>query len=152
MTVDVPESVYAYFSDSKISSAVDLLLAKARPKIPEDLEWSEIPAFYRAIAAARQTQSDFAVLLHDVWFASWTNMPDPWQADGPSYAGQSAEVADVWESGYFSRTFKLDDARCELLVYLDGLAGGVQIGFELTRGKRSLVQKGDLQLEWEPEF
>lgn len=150
MNVDVPESVYAYFTDRRIRSAVDLLLSKGRPKVPEDIGWAELPAFYRAVAAARQTQSDLAVFLHEFWTATWEDMPRPWQAEYPSGAGQNVDMFDIWDNDHFTRTFKRDGMTCELSVYLDGAEEGIQIGFELLRGNRSLVKTGDMQ-GWEQD-
>jgi len=151
MIVEVPQSVIAYLTDTRVSGAVDALLSKDKPKIPEDLEWSELSSFYRAVAAATQTRSDFAALLHDVWSGTWRQFPGLWEPDEPYAGGQSTNLPEIWSNGYLSRTARWREVTCELCVFLDSAKEGIQIGFELLKSNKSLVRNGDLELAWEAD-
>lgn len=151
MIVEVPKSVIAYLTDARVSGAIETLLSKDKPKIPEDIEWSELPSFYRAVAAATQARSDFAAFLHDVWSGTWQRFPDLWEPEEPYAGGQSTNLPDIWSNGYLSRTARWREVTCELCVYLDSAKEGVQIGFELLKSNRSLVRSDDLQMAWEAD-
>lgn len=114
--VDIPAGLLAYFSDSKTEAAVDLLLAKQRPDVPDDVSWSDVPAYFRALRAARQIEVDYAILLHEIWSAVWKALPKPWVAKEPHEQVDDAllEPRRILGQNYALRAFERDKLRCEI--------------------------------------
>lgn len=144
--VTVPESVRAYSERPDIRTAVDLLLSKDTPEVPETLEWGELSSFYRAVLAAHQTQIDFAVLLNDVWSAVWGQPGHAWIARLPRKPGSKALAVsprNVWDEGCFTRGFDNSSLWLELSVCLED-PSGFQLGLALEREGESLLKDGML--------
>ena len=140
--VQISQGLLAYFSDEKTQAAVDLLLAKKRPQMPDDVGWDEVPDFFRAVRAARQIQADQAILLHEIWNAVWKPLPAPWKAKAPHEQGDDGALDPnvIWSNGYLLRSFARDKLTSELHIYVDGEAG-VQIGFNLSQNTKSKLPK-----------
>jgi hypothetical protein len=140
--VDVPAGLLAYFSDRKTEAAVNLLLNKQRPDVPDDVSWSEVPAYFRALRAARQIEVDYAIFLHEIWGAVWKAPPKPWVAREPHEQVDDALVDPrrIFSQNYAVRVFERDKLWCELLVYGHREAG-IQIGFNVYQGQRSKLPK-----------
>jgi hypothetical protein len=148
--VQISSGLLAYFNDSKTESAVDLLLAKKRPSIPDDVNWSDVPDYFRALRAARQIQADFAILLHEIWNAIWTPLPVPWTADAPHEQIDDGflDPRTIWDHWYALRGYGFGKLSSELLVYADKEAG-VQIGFNVLLNSKSKL-KGPIK-GWEKD-
>ena len=140
--VEIPEGLMAYFHNETICEAVNLLLSKKRPPLPDNVEWNDVPDFFRSVRAARQIQGDYAILLHEIWNAVWQPLPEPWYAYEPHE--QSGEgVLDpgiIWDQNFALRYFEIEERElyCELIVSA-GIDGGVQIGFYLTKGEEAAL-------------
>ncbi len=138
--VQISPGLLSYFSDSKTEAAVDLLLAKKRPSIPDDVEWNDVPDYFRAVRAARQIQVDLAILLHEIWNAVWKPMPAQWKAAAP-YEQVDDGLLDphtIWGQWYALRSYERGNLRSELLVYADH-ESGVQIGFNVLQNNKSKI-------------
>lgn len=142
--ITVPDGLLSYFRDEGVCQAVDLLLSKRRPPVPDNLEWSDVPNFFRSVRAARQIQVDYAILLHDVWNAAWAPLPALWYAAKPhEQVGEGLlDPALIWDQSCALRFFSMEgrDLFCELAVACDSEAG-LQIGFNLTKGENSILPK-----------
>lgn len=140
--VDIPAGLLAYFSDRKTEAAVNLLLNKQRPDVPDDVSWSDVPAYFRALRAARQIEVDYAIFLHEIWGSVWKALPMPWVAREPHEQVDDAlvEPRRIFSQNYALRVFERDKLWCELLVYGHREAG-IQIGFNVYQGQSSKLPK-----------
>jgi len=136
--VQIPPGLLSYFNENKTESAVDLLLAKKRPSIPDDVEWEDVPNYFRAVRAARQIQADLAILLHEIWNAVWDPLPAPWKAKAPHEQVDDGLIdpRTIWDHWYALRAYECDKLNSELLIYADN-ESGVQIGFNVLRNDKS---------------
>ena len=140
--VQISAGLLAYFTDSKTEAAVDLLLAKKRPSIPDDVTWNEVPEFFRALRAARQIQADYAILLHEIWNAAWKPLPSPWKGKAPHDQGDDGllDPSTIWNNSYALRAYERDKLTSELVVYADN-ESGVQIGFNVSQNYKTRLPK-----------
>jgi hypothetical protein len=128
--VDVPESVLTYFAKPSVRSAVDLLLLGRRHRVPESLQWTEVPSFYSACLAARQTPAEYAILLAQLWTTIWQDGPKAWTPcppEPPMRTDLGVGVENIWEEKCFTRCFKKDDRTVEFSVAIFSAHDGVQI-------------------------
>src|SRR3546814_5799708 len=147
--VQISMGMLAYFGDSKTRSAVDLLLAKKRPSIPDDVKWDEGPGFFRALRAARQIQTDYAILLHEIWNSVWKPLPATiWKAKAPHEQADDGilDPSTIWTNSYALRLYERDKLSSELIVYVDNETG-VQIGFNVTQNGKTKLPK--VLADWE---
>lgn len=131
--VDVPESVLTYFSKPSVKTAVDLLMTGKRHRVPESLQWSEVPSFYSACLAARQTPVEYAILLAQLWTAIWQDGPKGWTPclpESPMRPDLTIGPESVWDEECFTRRFTQDDRSVELSVSISGAYSGVQLGVD----------------------
>lgn len=152
MLIGVPESVRAYFERPELRTAVDLLVSNDRPDVPEGIAWPELPQFYRAILAARQTQVDYALLLAEAWDAVWDEPGNGWQACSPQAPGRrdaSVSLETVWHEGCFTRRFIKGRHALELCAYLEDRSG-FQFGIGLFEGRKS-GGPAEIAPEWDSE-
>lgn len=143
--IEVPQSVMAYFTQPAVATAVDLLLSGKKPKVPENLRWDELAAFYRACLAAQQVQAEYAILMEKFWRAIWQVPPSftPTTPHDPGRRDMSVAISTIWDQGYFSRGFKKSDWWLDLTVYLED-STGFQVGVGLWRGSEFMLDKGAL--------
>ncbi|WP_311268772.1 hypothetical protein [Sphingobium sp. WCS2017Hpa-17] len=128
--ITVPQSVLAYFEQPAVQSAVDLLLAKKEPKVPDNLQWKDVPAFYRASLAARQVPIEFAIFTEELWRHVWVDVPTAWRPCAPSNPARpdlSVSAWTVWDEGCFSRRFERAGLSLELAAGLWSETG-LQLG------------------------
>lgn len=104
MSFALPDSYRAYCTDAAVRTAVDHLLSSADKKtglsLPADIDWSDLPAFHRAVLSAHQVRCERAVFLFDLWDAVWEpalaesglrSDLDPWTvADTEEWQGRSS--------------------------------------------------------------
>lgn len=135
--ITVPQSVFAYFHEPDVSTAVDLLVdadfsRKKKPPIG-GLRWDQVATYYRACLAARQTPIEFAIFTEALWRAAWVDIPTVWTPltpDDVAGTGCSTEIAYVWSERIFSRRF--EQAGYALELYAGAWADeGAQIGLAL---------------------
>lgn len=148
--VDIPAGLLAYFTDSKTEAAVDLLLSKQRPDVPDDVRWGDVPAYFRALRAARQIEADYAILLHEIWSAVWKPLTGSWAAKEPHEQVDDAflDPRRIFGQNYALRVFERDKLWCELLVFVHK-ESGVQIGFNVFQGRTSKLPKALADWEYE---
>ncbi|SHM44902.1 hypothetical protein SAMN05518668_109177 [Sphingobium sp. YR657] len=131
--ITVPQSISAYFEQSAVQAAVDLLLAKKEPKVPDNLQWKDLPAFYRASLAARQVPIEFAIFTEELWRRVWGEVPSDWKPCAPSAparADLSVSAWTIWDEGCFSRRFERAGVALELSAGLWSDTG-LQLGILL---------------------
>jgi hypothetical protein len=106
----LPESVHRYFVDSRVRSAVELLLASKGGSRAEEADWSELPDFYRAQLAAHQTKIEWALAMEELWRVVWNDLVDGWRALLPQEQARenslSVNVDYLWREGEFDREFR----------------------------------------------
>lgn len=122
MRVTLPESVHRYCTDDRIRSAVDLLLSRKSPKMPDGLQWNEVQDFYRACLAAQQTQIEWALALESVWTAIFADQTVGWRPSSISQQTKDSsirlDVEYLWENGEFTRDLVRADHYLQALVEL----------------------------------
>lgn len=131
--VDVPESVLTYFTKPSVNTAIKLLLSGKRHRVPESLQWSEVPSFYSACLAARQTPVEYAILLAQLWTAIWQDGPKGWTPcppEPPIRTDLGIGVENIWDEECFTRCFTSGDRFAELSVSISGAHTGVQLGVD----------------------
>lgn len=152
--LELPQSVAAYLDSPSLQKAVPLLIKRVS-FVPDDFDWSEGHAFYRACLAARQTQIDYADALLSMWEAVWT-VPDRdmWDAVEPD-SGDNELTLDPgirWDNGYFLRRFerKRDSLMLDLGVSFaqDKAMAEMWVGFNVWQGEESRLDADALN-GWE---
>jgi hypothetical protein len=147
--LQIPESVVAYSKQSEVRTAVGLLNAKKRPEVPEDLQWSEIETYYRAVLAMHQVQAEFAIVLANVWDVTWGSLDPSWEAGTPQDPGEGGkfDVAHVFSEECFTRVFRRSPYSVELCAAAFGNAG-LQLGVGLWHGNKKVLKEHTLD-SWE---
>ena len=79
----IPESVSAYLHDAGTRRAINGLRDVGAGDILDGLEWSELPRFYRALQAARQFETEWAILGCELWEATWSGLLPGWHSLSP---------------------------------------------------------------------
>lgn len=109
MALSFPDSVLAYFKDRQVRAGVNAMMTRA-DKLPADLQWSEMPGYYRALSATHRLVVDHVLLLQEVWQAVWeAAIPSDWEALDPDEqvadADQSPHPKVCWEEGAYYRCY-----------------------------------------------
>lgn len=148
-SISMPASVLSYFTDKPTEMATDLLLAKKRPTIPEDVAWEDLHAFYKAILAAKQIEVEHAIFLNDLWVEICQPMNAPWVPNEPHQQnGDCAiDLASIWQESFFTREFSNGVYSCEILTFI-GKDEGIQIGYGLWHDGENLL-KSTPSPDWE---
>ena len=149
-TMSIPASVLTYFNDRPTKMAIDLLLTKKRPSVPEDVKWDELVSFYKAGLAAKQVETELAVLLCEVWAEVCRDMPPAWIGQQPHEQKKdcATDVAQVWEECCHTREYLKGDLSCEICVCI-GKDVGFQVGYGLWQDGETLLGQSS-PLGWEP--
>lgn len=151
--ITVPESVLAYFSQSAVRTSVDLLLSGKEPKVPIDLQWDEVPSFYRACLAARQVQAEFAIFTEQLWREVWDDVPQEWRPCAPGRPDRpdlAVGLSTIWNEGCFGRRFEKGGFAVETSVGLWANTG-FQLGLLLYDRKERVVLREDELDGWSSE-
>lgn len=140
-TMSLPASVLSYFTDRPTEMATDLLLAKKRPSVPEDVAWKDLQAFYKASLAAKQIEAEHAIFLNEVWEKVCKPMPEPWMCHEPYQQTEDCaiDLASIWGERCFTREFFYADYGCEIATCI-GKNEGIQIGFGLWHDNDNLLE------------
>lgn len=146
MTINTPESVLAYYTHPTVENAVDLVLGRKQKPVPGDLSWTDLPGYYRAMAAARQLQFDYAGLLWEIWQATWSEVSLP--SGAKQQPLDEVDPQKVWDCGYMGLSVKVGAFTLERSIYLDG-EFGAQIGIGLWSDSKRWLGKKDFPGDWE---
>lgn len=143
-TMPLPASVLSYYTDRPTEMAADLLLAKKRPTVPEDVTWQDLQAFYKASLAAKQIEAEHGIFLNELWKEVCEPMPEPWTCHEPHQQAKDCaiDLASIWEEHCFTREFFNGEYGCEIVTCI-GKNEGIQVGF-------GLWHEGDNMLEGIP--
>ena len=119
MMFKVPESYLTYCTDAAVRTAVDHILDSKSLCLPPDIEWSDLPAFHRAVLSAHQVRCEFAVFLDDVWNAVWVpalenfrceEKPEPLTVnDAQIWHEQKLDTYTIWAQGWYCCPFTFSD-------------------------------------------
>ncbi|MGB3752435.1 MAG: hypothetical protein WA954_00880 [Parerythrobacter sp.] len=148
-SMPMPASVLSYFVDKSTKMATDLLLAKKRPSVPEDIAWNELRAFYQANLAAKQIEVEHAIFLEELWKEVCEPMGVPWTIYGPHHQKEinAVDLRTIWDESWFLREFFKGQYSCEIAIYV-GQDEGIQVGFGLWHEEDSLLRSTPSG-EWE---
>jgi len=148
-SMPMPASVLSYFTDKPTEMATDLLLAKKRPSVPEDVAWNEIRAFYKASLAAEQVKAEHAIFLNELWEEACEPMASPWTSSEPHQQTEdcATDIRSIWDESCFTREFFNGDYGCEIVTCV-GRDEGVQVGYGLWHDGESLFEN-DSPAGWE---
>lgn len=148
-SISMPASVLSYFTDRPTEMATDLLLAKKRPTMPEDVAWDDLHAFYQASLAAKQIEAEHAIFLNELWMEICQPLAAPWVPTEPhQQTGDSAiDLGSIWEESWFTREFCYGVYSCEILTSI-AKDEGIQIGYGLWRDGENLL-KSTPSPDWE---
>ena len=137
----MPASVLSYFIDRPTELATDLLLAKKRPIVPEDVSWLDLQAFYKASLAAKQIEAEHGIFLNQVWEKVCEPMPEPWECHEPHQQTEDCaiDLASIWGERCFTREFFYGDYGCVIATCI-GKNEGIQIGFGLWHADDNLLE------------
>jgi hypothetical protein len=107
---ELPQSVFEYLTQPEIQAGVDPVLAFGIKKIPDGLDWHEVPQFYRATLAAQTVQVDWALAHEQLWRAIWPDQIAGWapiNVDEQCGAGYDAGISieKCWSEEWFGRCF-----------------------------------------------
>ena len=145
----IPASVLSYFTDKPTGMATDLLLAKKRPPVPEDVHWGDLRAFYMASLAAKQVEAEHAIFLNELWEAVCEPMVAPWTSHEPHQQKEdcAVDLGPIWTESCFTREFYSEDYGCEIVTCI-GKDEGIQVGYGLWHKGESLFPD-DIPDDWE---
>lgn len=109
-SLPLPESVFQYFTQARIRTAVESVLDYGAKKLPPGLEWEELPQFYRAALAASSVQVEWALTLDQLWSRVWPTVVPGWTAlsvDEQNTGDLDAQVSieTCWREEWFGRCF-----------------------------------------------
>lgn len=129
MSFPLPESYASYVADPAVRTAVDHILDSKSLKVPETLDWNELPDFHAATLAAHQVRCDYASALQGLWDAVWQRAVDKapigqeleaWSiTDTASWYGVGFDAVSLWQNGIFGRAYTRRDSYIGLGVSLD---------------------------------
>jgi hypothetical protein len=131
MTLAFPDSVLAYYKDPQVRAGVDAMMTRS-DKLPADLNWHEVPGYYRALAAAQRLVVDHALLLHEIWQVVWEPViPSDWVKlepdDQVAETDESPHPKTVWENGAYLRCYSRGLRTIHTGISLS--EGGLYLGF-----------------------
>ncbi|MDE0408283.1 MAG: hypothetical protein OXN81_10525 [Alphaproteobacteria bacterium] len=129
MPFALPESYASYVAEPAVKTAVDHILGSKSLRVPDTLDWNELPDFHAAVLAAHQVRCDFASALQGLWNAVWPTAIDEAGIGGDQEAWSIAEAArwygvgfdaeSLWGPGVFTRAYTRADSYMGLGVNLD---------------------------------
>lgn len=67
----LPESVYLYYSNPAVETAVDYMLDASSADIPSDLGWHEVRDYHKAFFSAQQTMVEYCLSMMELWDCTW---------------------------------------------------------------------------------
>ena len=108
MTIELTEALKFYFSGEDKQNAIENLIDK--DDAPKDFNVEELESFYKSKINALQVQTDFWVLLKDIWFKTWGEaLPATLETLEPEYYDGDISMTSVWSNSYFYQTYKVDN-------------------------------------------
>ena len=104
MTFTLPESYASYVADTAVRTAVEHILGIKSLKVPETLEWNQLPDFHAAVLAAHQVRCEYASALQGLWDAVWPAAIDDAGIGEELKPWSIAETAHRYEVGFDSES------------------------------------------------
>ena len=125
----LPESYASYVADPAVRTAVDHILGSKSLKVPETLDWNQLPDFHAAVLAAHQVRCDYASALQGLWDAVWPTAIDEAGigeeleaysiADMADWHGLGFDAESLWDPEVFTRAYTRGDSYIGLSVSLN---------------------------------
>ena len=149
--VELPRSVHRYCTDSRVRTAVDVLLAGKAPAMPEGTSWDEMPDFYLACLAAQQTKVEWAIALDRLWNAVWFDQLAGWNASSvrqqASESGLKMDPESLWTGDSYMRDHHRGETYLETWVELLPAETGIRIGIaRYDDGEDVSITTGEFEL------
>ena len=116
-SLNLPESVAAWLTDSAVRMAVNALLELDWKSLPEELEWRELRDYHTARAAAELTRSEWVIALQDAWQEVWGNqINSDWLIWSPAQLLEDDNYITV-DATWRENAFTVVHERRELLLF-----------------------------------
>ena len=158
----LPDSYASYVAEPAVRTAVDNILGSRSLKVPDGLDWGQLPDFHAAVLAAHQVRCEYATALQGLWDAVWGKAIDEagigedltaWSiTDTVGWYEVGFDAISLWQEKVFARAYKRRDSCIGLGVSL-GLHGHeaqLTLLFENEAGK-DLAAGLPLKDDWNPE-
>ena len=160
MSFCLPESYASYVAEPAVMTAVEHILGRKSLKVPETLDWDQLPDFHAAVLAAHQVRCEFATALQGLWGAVWGKAIEEagigedlaaWSITGTvGWYGVGFDAVSLFEQGVFARAYTRRDSRIGLGFSLDLHEAQLTLLFESEAGK-DLAAGLLLKDDWNPE-
>ena len=162
MSFALPESYASYVTDPAVRTAVDHILVSKSLKVPETLDWDQLPDFHAAVLGAHQVRCDYASAIQGLWDAVWGKAIDEAGigedleacsiADMASY-GYGFDAVSLWQGpGVFARGYTRGDSYIGLGVNLNLREARLIFWYGNKNNDDDLAAGLLSQDDWDPEM
>lgn len=129
MSFCLPESYASYVAEPAVMTAVEHILGSKSLKVPETLDWGQLPDFHAAVLAAHQVRCDYASAVQGLWDAVWGKAIDEagiredlaaWSiAETAGWYGVGVDAVSLFQERVFARAYTREESYIGLGVSLD---------------------------------
>ena len=95
-TIEIPESLRAYYCNKAVRRAVDELVGKLNGADMPDCDWDEAKKYNQALLMAAQVRTDYVALLFDLWDATF-GKSDPQHLKGEYFDHELLSPNQIWD-------------------------------------------------------
>ena len=95
-TIEIPESLRAYYGNKAVRRAVDELVGKLNGSDMPDCDWCEAKNYNQALLMAAQVRADYVALLFDLWIATFGKWK-PQRLKGEYFEYGHLSPNQIWE-------------------------------------------------------
>ena len=95
-TIEIPESLRAYYGNNAVRRAVDDLVGKLNKADMPDCDWDEAKNYNQALLMAAQVRADYVALLFDLWDATFGKW-EPQRLKGKYFEYGHLSPNQIWE-------------------------------------------------------
>ena len=128
------------------------------PAIPKGMDWTDLPAYHRAVLSAHQVRAEYSLFLIDLWQEIWqsaldeSSLYDSLEEQSvqktEKSGNQQLETFSVWEYEEFYRFFEaLEGFKIGLTVSCNP-EDQVQLGYWVDSKYRELIETAKLGSSW----
>ncbi len=157
----LPESYASYVAEPAVQTAVDHILGSKLLKVPDGLDWGQLPDLHAADLGAHQVRCDYASALQGLWDGVWGKAIDEagigerlkaWSiSDTADWYGLGFDAISLWRNGVFARAYTRDEFWIGLGVSLDLREARLCLWFG-NENDEDLADGLLSQDDWDPEL
>jgi hypothetical protein len=156
-TIEVPLSVFEYFTRTEVSTAVDTLLSIKENSLPKNIiNWDLVRDYNKSFLSAQQVRTEYGIFLMDIWLLTWEEALKNIDLKVFSLSPFEQEIQidyglptpkGLWENN-LHRTFKLqNDPSLHFSTHVGvSTEDGIWLGFSAWTGDDDVAQ---LAAPWE---